>query len=151
MSEDLEKAFQNAQSFALIPILNMLKKSINYVNTTGVDAQEPGHINIHSESVNIHAKISNVSEDYSIMDSFNNAFDKNYSTFEISEDDPEEDKKIKEIAINIITHLLKSAFVVFGKLKEDPLVAEHQLDMNMETKLHLIGYSDFISVEFVKT
>jgi len=148
-AEDLEKAFQSAQSFALIPVLLMLKESIDFENNTGIcTLGEPGHINIHSNDLNVNAKLSIVPKEFSIMDSFNESFSKEWTTFEISENDSELDKNTKELVIEVITHLLKSVYVVFGKLREEPELAEHQLNMDEDTKLHLVGYESFISVVF---
>lgn len=148
-AEDLEKAFQAAQSFALIPVLLMLHESIGFENNTGVcTLSEPGYINLHSGDLSVNAKLSIVPSEFSIMDSFNESFGKSWETFEIKEDDSEEDKSMKELAINVITHLLKSAYVVFGRMREEPSLAEHQLNMDEETRLHLTGYESFISVVF---
>ncbi len=150
MSEDLEKAFQAAQSFALVPVLKMLKESISFENNTGVNAVAPGEINLKRGDLNVKVFVDNVEEDYSIMKSFNDAFGTNYSTFETFEDDSKDDKERKEFVAGVVTHLLKSVFVVFNKLRENEKLAEFQLNMDSDTKIHLIGCRSYLSIRFEK-
>jgi hypothetical protein len=148
-SAELEKAFQAAQSFALIPILRLLKDSLSFENNTGVDdTKEPGNISLRSNDDHIVAKLEKVPNDYSIMESFNRAFGKSYTTFEAEEADTTSDTNLKEMAIGVIVHLMKSAHIVFSKLRDEPALAEHQLEMDSNTKIHLTGYSEFLSVTF---
>lgn len=148
--EDYEKAFQQAQSFALVPILQLLNESIDYENNTGVCASKPGHINIRRGDTQAMAYIGIVSEDYDMVNSFNEVFDRTYNSFHESEEDSEDDKSFKELACRVVSHLIRSAYIVFEKFKEEEFVAEHRLEIDPYARIHLLGYDKYIAVKFQK-
>jgi len=146
LSEDqLQEAFNQAQSIALIPILNLLADctGVDMSNKVGVSIDsEPGHITISNDNAKFKAWLDIVPGDYNILDNFNESgiYEKKLDTFKDDE------------MCNVITHILKCAFVVFNQLRTETLaleIAEHQLDMDDQTCLYLNEYPDNkLSVKF---
>jgi hypothetical protein len=143
--EQLQEAFKQAQSLALIPVLKLLADctGVDMSNKVGVNLDTlPGHISISNDKIKFKAWLDIVPNDYNILDNFNESgiYEKKLDTFKDDE------------MCNVITHILKCAFVVFNQLRSESLaleIAEHQLNMDDQTCLHLNEYPDTkLSVKF---
>lgn len=156
LEAQLKEAVRNAQSLALIPVIKLLKHTLDFdfSNKLGIDInKQAGNIEItRSDGVIVQVCLDIVDSDYDIMKSFNDSglYDKHIDTFL---DLPEE---IKDETIELISYLMKSTLLVFNSLKNEDLkldLAEYQLDMDENTKLFILTSSDahkYISVVFNK-
>jgi hypothetical protein len=162
--EQLKQAIKNAQGFALIPVLQLLKHitGVDFGSKVGVDINKKAStITISSKSkdnnsgvvASVDVGLEVVDGDYDIMKSFNESrlYEKQVTTFlEIEE-------PVKEQTVELVSYLLKCAMLVFNELKNEDLkmeIAEHQMDMDENTRLYIIsedGDKKMISVVFRST
>lgn len=162
--EQLKQAIKNAQGFALIPVLQLLKHitGVDFGSKVGVDiSKKTSTISISSKSkdnsagsvASVDVGLEVVDGDYDIMNSFNESglYGKQVATFlEIEE-------PVKEQTVDLVSYLLKCAMLVFNELKNEDLkmeIAEHQMDMDDNTRLYIIsedGDKKMISVVFRNT
>lgn len=162
--EQLKQAIKNAQGFALIPVLQLLKHitGVDFGSKVGVDiGKKTSTISISSKSKdNIEGSVASVDVglevvdgDYDIMESFNESrlYEKQVTTF-LDIEGP-----VKEQTVELVSYLLKCAMLVFNELKNEDLkmeIAEHQMDMDDNTRLYIIsedGDKKMISVVFRST
>ena len=156
LEAQLKEAVKNAQSLALIPVIKLLKHTLDFdfSNKLGIDInKKAGNVEItKSDGVVVQVCLDIVDGEYDIMKSFNDSglYDKHINTFL---DLPEE---IKDETIDLISYLMKSTLLVFNSLKNEDLkleLAEYQLDMDENTRLFILTTSDshkYISVVFNK-
>lgn len=162
--EQLKQAIKNAQGFALIPVLQLLKyiTGVDFGSKVGVDiTKKTSTISISSKSkdnnagsvVGVDVGLEIVDSDYDIMKSFNESglYENQVATF-LDIEGP-----VKEQTIELVSYLLKCAVLVFNELKNEDLgmeIAEHQIDMDENTRLYIIsenGDKKMISVVFRST
>lgn len=157
--EQLTRAIKNAQGFTLIPVLQLLRHitGVDFGSKVGVDIERKASTITISKDNNgiasvVDVGVELVDSDYDIMKSFNESglYDKPVNTF-LDIEGP-----VKDQTIELVSYLLKCAMLVFNELKNEDLmleIAEHQMDMDENTRLYIIsedGDKKMLSVVFRK-
>jgi hypothetical protein len=139
----LENALKNAQSFSLIPIIELVKDNLNIdiSSKLGIDSdRERGNIKITKPSGDIvKVSVEVVNSDYDIMKSFNES---NYCDIEIQtfEDLIKISEEFKDKTIELVSYLCQCCLIVFNNIKSDMFeMTEYQLTMDTNTKLFILN------------